>query len=61
VRYQKQIYAFIYRMTKDMEESKDLTQKTFINAVNGIREFRRTASFKTWLYQIAVKHKPEPY
>lgn len=54
MRYQKQIYAFIYRMTKDMEESKDLTQKTFLNAVNGIRDFRKTASFKTWLYQIAV-------
>ncbi|OGW31573.1 MAG: hypothetical protein A2X59_12135 [Nitrospirae bacterium GWC2_42_7] len=54
MRYQKQIYAFIYRMTKDMEESKDLTQKTFLNAVKGIRDFRKTASFKTWLYQIAV-------
>lgn len=54
MRYQKQIYTFIYRMTKDMEESKDLTQKTFLNVVKGIRDFRKTASFKTWLYQIAV-------
>lgn len=54
VRYQKQIYAFVYRMTKDMEEAKDLTQKTFLNAVKGIRDFRRASSFKTWLYQIAL-------
>ena len=53
VRYQKQIYAFIYRMIHDMEEAKDLTQKTFINAIQGLRGFRRESSFKTWLYRIA--------
>ncbi|MBI5640196.1 MAG: RNA polymerase sigma factor [Nitrospirae bacterium] len=54
VKYQRQIYAFVYRMTNDMEEAKDLTQKTFINAVKGIREFRRQSSFRTWLYKIAA-------
>lgn len=54
VRYQKKIYSLIYRMVNDVEESKDLTQKTFIKAVDGIRGFRRKSSFKTWLYQIAI-------
>lgn len=54
LKYQCVIYAFIYRMTKDMEEAKDLTQKTFMNAIGGIRNFRRQSSFKTWLYQIAA-------
>ncbi|MDI6890756.1 MAG: sigma-70 family RNA polymerase sigma factor [Thermodesulfovibrionales bacterium] len=54
MRYQKQIYGFIYRMTNDIEEAKDLTQKTFVSAINGIRGFRKEASFKTWLYQIAI-------
>jgi len=53
-RYQKQLYAFIFRMVNDMEETKDLTQKTFINAMRGIRGFKRESSFKTWLYQIAL-------
>lgn len=54
MKYQKQIYALVYRMTNDIEETKDLTQKTFVKAINGIRDFRKEASFKTWLYQIAI-------
>lgn len=54
MRYQKQIYAFVYRMTNEVEEAKDLTQKTFLKALKGIKGFRKKSSFKTWLYQIAV-------
>jgi RNA polymerase sigma-70 factor (ECF subfamily) len=54
MKYQKQIYALVYRITNDIEETKDLTQKTFVKAINGIRDFRKEASFKTWLYQIAI-------
>lgn len=54
VKYQKQIYAFVYRMTEDIEDAKDLTQKTFIKAFNGIKGFKKKSSFKTWLYQIAI-------
>lgn len=54
IKYQKQIYALIYRMTKDIEDAKDLTQKSFIKALNGIKGFKKKSSFKTWLYQIAI-------
>jgi RNA polymerase sigma-70 factor (ECF subfamily) len=54
MKYQKQIYAFVYRMTNNIEDAKDLTQKTFLKALNGVRGFRKEASFKTWLYQIAI-------
>lgn len=54
LRYQKQLYAFLFRMTRDMEEAKDLTQKTFLKATNGLGNFRGDASFKTWIYQIAL-------
>ncbi len=54
MRYQRQIYTFVFRMINDMEDAKDLTQKTFIKAIKGIKGFRKEASFKTWLYQIAV-------
>ena len=40
-KYQKQIYAFVYRMTEDIEDAKDLTQKTFIKAFNGIKGFKK--------------------
>lgn len=54
MKYQKQIYALVYRMTNDIEETKDLTQKTFVKAINGLKGFRKETSFKTWLYQIAI-------
>jgi RNA polymerase sigma-70 factor (ECF subfamily) len=54
MKYQKQIYAFVYRMINDSEEAKDLTQKTFLKAFNAIGVFRNDASFKTWLYKIAM-------
>ncbi len=54
MKYQKQIYAFVYRIVNDAEEAKDLTQKTFLKAFRAIRGFRQEASFKTWLYQIAM-------
>lgn len=54
MRYQKQIYSFLYRMTGNMEDAKDLVQQTFIQAVMNLGSFRRESSFKTWLYQIAL-------
>jgi RNA polymerase sigma-70 factor (ECF subfamily) len=54
MKYQKQIYAFVYRIISDPEEAKDLTQKTFLKAFNAIGGFRNKASFKTWLYKIAM-------
>lgn len=53
-RHQRQIYALAYRMTQDMEEAKDLTQKTFVKAFQGLAGFRMESSFRTWLYQIAA-------
>lgn len=54
MKYQRQIFAFVYRMIGDREESKDLTQRAFIQALMGISGFRRQAAFRTWLYQIAL-------
>ena len=53
-KYQKMIYAFTYKMINDMEEAKDITQKIFIQAIKGLKGFKKEASFKTWLYRIAV-------
>ncbi len=54
VKYQKQIYAVLYRMTGNTEDAKDLAQTAFIKAMEGVKGFRRESSFKTWLYQIAI-------
>jgi RNA polymerase sigma-70 factor (ECF subfamily) len=54
MKYQRKIYALAYRMTGNVEDSKDMTQKIFLQAVKNLKGFRRTSAFYTWLYQIAV-------
>ena len=54
MKYQKRIYTIVYRMTRNVEDAKDLTQKTFVKAIEGIKGFRRESSFKTWIYRIAI-------
>ncbi len=53
-RYSADIYALLYRLTENAEESADLTQETFLHALKAIKNFRGEADLKTWLYRIAV-------
>jgi len=53
-KYQKPLYAMLYRMVSNHEDASDLLQKTFIKAFTGLRMFERRSSFKTWLYQIGI-------
>lgn len=52
--YQNRIFGFIMRMTADREAALDLTQDTFLAALQNLQGFRGEASFSTWLYQIAA-------
>lgn len=38
----------------DRQWAEDLTQEVFINIWNGLDGFRKDASYKTWIYRIAV-------
>jgi RNA polymerase sigma-70 factor (ECF subfamily) len=53
-KYQRPLYAMLYRMVGNHEDASDLVQKAFVKAFTGLRSFERRASFKTWLYQIAI-------
>ncbi|MEK7286371.1 MAG: sigma-70 family RNA polymerase sigma factor [Nitrospirota bacterium] len=53
-KYQRPIYFTVLRMLSDHEEAADIAQQTFMNAFRSLADFRRDASFKTWLYQIAI-------
>ncbi|HEX8181286.1 MAG TPA: sigma-70 family RNA polymerase sigma factor [Pyrinomonadaceae bacterium] len=48
------IYALLYRLTEDVEEARDLTQETFLQAFRAVQHFRGDADLRTWLYRIAV-------
>jgi RNA polymerase sigma-70 factor (ECF subfamily) len=53
-KYQRPLYAMLYRMVSDHDDAADLLQKAFFKAFTGIGRFERRSSFKTWLYQIAI-------
>lgn len=53
-RYQKMVFALAQRMTGSPEEARDVVQSSFLNAFRQIGNFRGEASFKTWVYGIAL-------
>ena len=52
--YQERIYATIYHMTANHEDSNDLAQESSIKAFQALKSFKGDSSFYTWLYRIAV-------
>ena len=53
-RYKKDVYRLAYRFVGNAEEAHDLAQETFLKAFLSLPTFRRDASFKTWIYRIAM-------
>ncbi|HUF04870.1 MAG TPA: sigma-70 family RNA polymerase sigma factor [Aridibacter sp.] len=60
-RYSPEIYGLLYRIMKDPEEARDITQETFLRAFRAISKFRGEASVKTWLYRIAINQSRNRY
>jgi len=54
-RYHSNVYGIVYRMC-GADEAADLTQEIFLRALRALRkfQFQGDASFRTWLYRIAV-------
>jgi len=53
-RYEKPLFAFIYRLVPDSTDTESLFQETFFRLVRAKGKYRAPAQFKTWLFQIAV-------
>lgn len=53
-RYYKEIYAYTYRQTGEVELAKDLTQEIFLHILEKISDFdEKRAGFRTWVYRLA--------
>jgi RNA polymerase sigma factor (sigma-70 family) len=52
-RYSPLIFRFLYDLTGNYEDARDLTQDTFLKALTGLGNFRGDSKFSTWLYKIA--------
>ena len=53
-RYQDRLYNTCYRLCNDDAEALDLTQTTFLKALEALPRFEARANFYTWLFRIAV-------
>lgn len=53
-RHQKGLLRLAYRFVKDLDAAEDIAQEAFIKAFQRLESFEARASFKSWLYQIAV-------
>ena len=51
--YFKDVYFFIYNLSKDKHIAEDLTSETFIKAIKSIESFKGNCDIKVWLFQIA--------
>ena len=50
------IYYLCLRMLSDPEKAEDATHDVFVKAFRKMNQFRGEASWRTWLYRIAINH-----
>ena len=51
--YYKDIYHYLYSLSRDASLSEDLAQEVFMEVVKSITSFRGESNIRTWLFSIA--------
>ena len=52
-RHERRVYSLALRMLRQEQDAQDVTQQTFLSALENLNGFRGEASFSTWLLRIA--------
>lgn len=52
-RYERPVFALIYRMVRNREQAEDLSQETFVKVLNAIESYRPEYKFSSWVFKIA--------
>ncbi|MEP6573917.1 MAG: sigma-70 family RNA polymerase sigma factor, partial [Gemmatimonadota bacterium] len=52
-RYERPIFSLVFRMVRDRQLAEDLSQETFIKALNAIGSYRPEFKFSSWIFKIA--------
>jgi RNA polymerase sigma-70 factor (ECF subfamily) len=55
-RYQGWVFTLALRMVGDRAEAEDMAQEIFFKAYQGLKGFKGSSRFSTWLYAIASHH-----
>lgn len=53
-RHERRVYSLAMRILQHEQDAEDVTQQTFISALENLAGFREEASFATWLSRIAT-------
>jgi len=53
-RYERQVYSLARRIVQHQQDAEDVTQQTFLSALEHLDGFREEASFSTWLLRVAT-------
>ncbi len=53
-RWERPIFALVYRTLGREEDARDVTQETFLRAFRALSGFKGDAKFSSWLYRIAL-------
>src|SRR5579864_4878350 len=53
-RYERRVYSLAMRMLRQQQDAEDVTQQTFMAALENLAGFREQAQFSTWLMRIAA-------
>jgi RNA polymerase sigma-70 factor, ECF subfamily len=53
-RYDRRVYVLARRIVGQEQDAEDVTQQTFISALENLDGFREESSFATWLFRIAT-------
>jgi len=54
VRYQKQVMNLAYRIVRNVEDARDVSQAVFVKAFGRLSSYEPRFKFFSWLYRIAV-------
>lgn len=52
-KYEKDIFYYFFRMTKNYDDSRDLSQETFLRAYKYLKTYNEKYAFSTWIFKIA--------
>ncbi len=53
-RYEQRVYSLAFRIVGHTQDAEDVTQQSFVSALENLKGFRGEAKFSTWLLRIAT-------
>ena len=53
-RYERRVYSNAFLILRHQQDAEDVTQQTFLSAIQHLNEFRGEATFETWLLRICT-------